>query len=66
MTPSMGVDRGIANTTRAISIGPGAVDGGASVLHMSVAPNEEWKVDLSARPPTSARVRATPFYPPFG
>ena len=58
------VDRGIANTTRAVTIGSGT--GGGTLLHMSVAPNEEWRVDLSATLPASTRVRSTPFYAPFG
>ena len=57
------VDRGIANTTRAVTIG--SCSGGGTLLQVSVAPNEEWQVDLRATPPTSTRLRSTPFYPPF-
>lgn len=52
---------GIADTVRDVTV---ARPGGAP-LHITLAPNDEWEVDLDAAPPTSKRVRAVPFYAPY-
>ena len=57
---------GIANTSNTVTVrlAGGGVSASPS-LTLTLAPNEEWQVDLQRSPPTAKLVRKVPYYAPY-
>ena len=54
---------GISDVTR--DVGVKLLTGSSALLNLTLAPNEEWQVDMLQRPPSAKLIRSPPFYPPY-